>query len=132
MQQAGQDGGLGVWIANLGRSGVDGEDLDRCRQQLAAGVDDDASLGRDLLHLRELVRRHGGKPVVLDDVPEREAPTDRRGHHGKQHEEDECAGATVGPGKHARLLRPPARGARLVGWFWRWPGGGRRTRAARE
>src|SRR5207253_4179014 len=28
--------------------------------------------------------------------------------------------------------RHPARGARLVGWFWRWPGAGCRTRTTRE
>ena len=124
MQQAGEDGRLLLRVAHLGWGGVHGKDLDRGRQQLAARVADHAALGGDLLVLGQLLRGHRRKPVVLEDVPPGEPPANRRGDQREKEQQDECAGATVGPGKHARLLAASRAGSSVselvltMAWWW--------------
>ena len=124
LEQTGENVRLEFRVADLRWGGVDRIDLDRCREQLAPGVQNDASLGRDLLILRELVCGHRRKPVVLENVPEREPPADDSGDQGQEQQEDECAGAAVGPGKHARLLAASRAGSSVSGlvlamaWCW--------------
>ena len=101
-------------VVDQRRSGEDRLELDRGRQQRAAGVGDLAALGRQLLLLRELAERHRREPRLLDDLPPDQARADRRRDERDDDEEDQGAGTAVGPGEHVGLRAAAAFGR--VGW----------------
>ena len=67
-----QERGRTLAISDLGRRRKDRLELDRGREQRPVPIADLTALGGDLLDLRQLMQRHGGKAPLLDDVPPHE------------------------------------------------------------
>ena len=66
----------------------------------AGPVVDRAALGRDLVAHRRLLDGHRRQLVAADDLPVREARAEAPRHHHEGDEQEERAGARVGPAEH--------------------------------
>jgi len=75
--------------------------VDRGRQQHAVRVADLAALGRDGLHLSELVEGHQGQALLIDDLPPHQPGTDHARQDRDHDQQEEGASAAVGAGQHA-------------------------------
>jgi hypothetical protein len=53
--------------------------------------------------LRELVKRRGREPRLLDDLPPHQPCADPPGGDGRHDQQDQGAGTAVGPGEHSSL-----------------------------